>query len=110
MENPVIGIAIHSVDNTLCFGTNTKLGGVIVPSLDGTARVVFQCPSIPLHEGRFDVTAAVHSWDESVMYHWLDRTVTFSVFQRESGSGLVDMSGTWTVVRQRDSPSVGLTS
>ena len=54
-------------------------------------------PRLPLHEGRFTVTVAAHSQDESVVYHWLDRWLEFSVFPRGTGVGAVDASGRWSI-------------
>jgi hypothetical protein len=59
--------------------------------------VRFTVPSLPLHDGRFTVQLAVVSFDESVVYHWLDRWLEFSVFPKLTGIGPVDMSGAWTV-------------
>ena len=43
------------------------------------------------------MTLAVLSQDESVVHHWLDRWLEFSVFSRVTGVGPVDLSGRWTV-------------
>ena len=57
----------------------------------------FTIPALPLHDGRFTVQLAVVSFDESVVYHWLDRWLEFSVFPTVTGIGPVNMSGDWTV-------------
>ena len=62
-------------------------------------------PSLPLHEGRFTVTLAVHSRDESVIYHWLDRWLEFSVFQQETGAGPVNLSGSWRLGAASPTPT-----
>jgi ABC-type polysaccharide/polyol phosphate transport system ATPase subunit len=97
VATPVFGIAIHSVDGSLMYGTNTKLDEFTVDRVQGRLTARFEIPHLALHEGRFAVTAAIHSADESVVLHWLDKMVEFTVFQRSNGLGPVDLSGTWTI-------------
>ena len=96
-DTPIVGIAVHFIDGPLCYGTNTRIDGLPIEQLHGTARVRFSCNALPLHSGRFVLTVAVHSHDEDVVYHWLDRCMEFSVFPRMTGEGPVDLSGTWTL-------------
>jgi ABC-type polysaccharide/polyol phosphate transport system ATPase subunit len=97
VETPVFGLAIHTVEGLLCYGTNTRMDQIPVDVLEGRLTVRFTVPHLPLHEGRFTVTVAAHSQDESVVYHWLDRWVEFSVFPRGTGVGAVDASGRWSI-------------
>jgi ABC-type polysaccharide/polyol phosphate transport system ATPase subunit len=99
---PVFGIAIHTTDGALCYGTNTHLDELPVAELAGAATVRFTVPSLALHEGLFAITAAVHSQDEATVHHWLDRWTEFSVFPRVTGVGAVDVSGAWSLqMRER---------
>ena len=66
-------------------------------TLTGTATVRFEIPRLHLHEGRFTVTAAVHSQDHATVYHWLDRWLEFSVFPTATGVGVVDAGGRWSL-------------
>jgi ABC-type polysaccharide/polyol phosphate transport system ATPase subunit len=97
VTTPVFGIAIHTTEGALCYGTNTHMDELAVEELAGAATVRFSVPRLGLHEGRFTVTAAVHSQDEATVYHWLDRWVEFSVFPQVTGVGAVDMSGSWSL-------------
>jgi hypothetical protein len=97
VTTPIFGISVNSVDGTLFFGTNTRLDALEIPGIEGGAVVRFTIPALPLHDGRFTVQLAVVSFDESVVYHWLDRWLEFSVFPKLTGVGPVDMSGAWTV-------------
>jgi ABC-type polysaccharide/polyol phosphate transport system ATPase subunit len=98
VATPVFGIAIHTADGALCYGTNTHLDQMPVRELHGEATVRFAVPRLGLHEGRFTLTAAVHAPDESIVHHWLDRWVEFSVFPRVTGVGPVDVSGSWSLI------------
>lgn len=97
VDSPVFGIAIHSVDGALMYGTNNRLDSLSFGSMASHATVRFAVPHLHLHEGRFQVTAAAHSNDESVLFHWLDRVVDFNVFQSTTGVGVVDLSGVWSL-------------
>jgi hypothetical protein len=97
VRTPIFGIAISNVDGPLVFGTNTRLDAMDLPELHGARTVRFTVPALPLHDGRFAVTLAVHSYDEDIVYHWLDRWLEFSVFPAGTGVGPVDLSGAWTL-------------
>ena len=104
VQTPIFGISINSVDGPLFFGTNTRLDELEIPGIEKGAVVRFTIPSLPLHDGRFTVQMAVVSFDESVVYHWLDRWLEFSVFPKVTGIGPVDMSGGWTVNADEGAP------
>jgi ABC-type polysaccharide/polyol phosphate transport system ATPase subunit len=97
VATPIVGVGIYSVDGPLFFGTNTRLDALEIPGIESGAVVRFAIPALPLHDGRFTVQMAVVSFDESVVYHWLDRWLEFSVFPTVTGVGPVAMSGGWTV-------------
>ena len=94
---PVFGIEVRAVDGTLCYGTNTRRDTYALDSLEGTGTASFSIDELPLHEGRFLLTVAVHSADESEIYHWIDRRSEFSVFARTGGVGMVRFDGRWSV-------------
>lgn len=103
VQAPTLGLLIVTPDGINCYGTNTRLDAWRVPDLTAPLTVRFTIPRLHLHEGRFAVTLAATSFDDSIIYHWLDRWKEFSVFQRSVGIGLVDLAGKWGVVN-RDSP------
>ena len=95
LESPVYGVSISTSDGLLCFGTNTRLDARRTEMLREPTTVRFTIPSLPLQEGSFVAQFAVHSQDESVVYHWLDRWIQFSVFHTSPGIGIVNMQGSW---------------
>jgi len=94
---PNFGIAVHTAEGAQIYATNTRMDSLAVDSVEGRATVSFAVAALPLHEGRFVVSLAVASQDESVVYHWLDRWLELSVFQRGTGSGPVDLTGEWRI-------------
>jgi ABC-type polysaccharide/polyol phosphate transport system ATPase subunit len=97
VATPIFGVEIRAVDGTLCYGTNTRRDTYPVDSLEGTGTAAFAIDRLPLHEGRFLLTVAVTSADESEVYHWIDRRTELSVFARTGGVGLVRFEGRWSV-------------
>ncbi|MBI2684075.1 MAG: ABC transporter ATP-binding protein [Actinobacteria bacterium] len=94
---PSVGIAIQTVDGAACFGTNTALDAFPVERMDEPVTARFAIERLNLLEGRFTLTVAVHSNDDRLIYHWLERVLEFSVFPVASGVGPVDLGGTWSL-------------
>jgi ABC-2 type transport system ATP-binding protein len=92
---PVFGVELRTLDGTLCYGTNTRRDTRPIAAVEGDGSVAFTVPALPLHEGRFALTVAVHSEDESEVFHWIDRRYELSVFARAGGVGIVRMDGDW---------------
>ena len=89
VPSPVFGFELRSIDGTLCYGTNTHRSTHPIPSVRGPGSNGFTVDRLPLHEGRFLLSVAVVSEDESEIFHWIDRRTEFSVFARAGGVGIV---------------------
>ncbi len=89
---PSVGIVVHSAEGALCYGTNSVRQGFMTEERVSSGVVRFALPRLPLHEGRFAVTVALHSHDESEVYDWLERWLEFSVFSSNASVGLVDLA------------------
>ena len=90
-----VGVRIDTVDGVIAFGRNTLSLPVPQPILQPTT-VRMQIASLPLHEGQFTIGVGLASHDERTSYHWLERWIEFTVFQRTSGFGLVAVDPTWS--------------
>ena len=97
VATPLFGVEIRAIDGTLCYGTNTRRDTYPVESVEGRGTASFAIDRLPLHEGRFLLTVAVTSADESEVYHWIDRRFELSVFAKSGGVGLVRFDGRWSV-------------
>ncbi|MEW6154637.1 MAG: ABC transporter ATP-binding protein [Actinomycetota bacterium] len=91
VEDPVVGVAIYNHLDTMIYGTNTGIRGVHMGTLSGKRRVRFDFGPIPMVEGQYFVTVAVHSRDEAVQYHWLERQISFKVFSLNIDSGVLHL-------------------
>ena len=90
---------IHSVEGVLCYGTNTGREKFTIEEEVSGGVIRLVVPRLHLHEGRFAITVALGSHDESEVFDWLDRWLEFSVFASSGGVGMVDLradgSSTW---------------
>jgi ABC-2 type transport system ATP-binding protein len=90
-DDLLFGIAIHDEEGNHLFGTNTKIGGVTVPVLDGDGQVTFDFEHIPLLDGTYLVTLAIQSTDEGTVHDWSDQQYQFSVMNPARTVGLVSL-------------------
>ena len=102
LETPVFGAVISTASGVLVYGSNTHLAHADATVLSGQATVQFVIPALHLHDGEFVVSVAVHSADEGVVYHWLDRWLEFTVFSTGPGIGIVNLVGDWVVNAHAD--------
>jgi len=59
--------------------------------------VQYTVPSLPLLEGKYDVTVAAHNWEDTEMYDYHDRLYSFQVLPSEGEKyGLVTLQGEWS--------------
>jgi ABC-type polysaccharide/polyol phosphate transport system ATPase subunit len=92
---PSVGVMIHSAEGVLCYGTNTGREKFTIEDEVSGGVIRLVVPRLHLHEGRFAVTAALGSHDESEVFDWLDRWLEFSVFASSGGIGMVDLAPHW---------------
>ena len=93
----VVGIAIMNHLDLLVYGTNTRLLQTELEPLHGRCRVRFSFRDIPLVEGQYFVTVAVHP-QVGPEYHRLDRTVGFKVYSSADMAGVVHMTPSFDVL------------
>jgi ABC-2 type transport system ATP-binding protein len=99
----VAGVMItDSVDLTL-YGTNTKIERIPLPALSGRRRVRWRFDAIPVVEGQYYVTVAVHP-AVGPEYHRLDQAASFKVFSDANTAGVVALTPQFLVL-DSDPPS-----
>lgn len=89
ITDPVFGFSIEDYRGFTAYGTNTRLKGLELGTIEGPGAIEYKLSSLPMLEGKYFVSAAVHSRDESVIYHWLDKHVSFDMYSGESEIGLL---------------------
>ena len=89
VQDPIFGISIEDYRGFTAFGTNTRLKGFELGLLEGDGVVEYRLKSLPMLEGRYFVSVAIHSRDEQLVYHWLDKSVHFDMHSQVSDVGLL---------------------
>ncbi len=97
IKSPVFGLAVFRNDGLHICGPNTKIGNLEIPFVEGEGDVWYRVDGLPLMEGTYAVTVAVHNEADTVMYDFHDRLYTFKVRQVDEGEcyGLVSLKGEW---------------
>ncbi len=90
VDDWVCGIEVRNQIDTLVFGTNSGLLGATLPALaSGVQRLRFTLPSIPMTEGAYAITAALHPLVGTPEYHRVDRVAGFNVRATADQTGVV---------------------
>ena len=89
VEDPVFGFSIEDYRGFTAFGTNTKLKAVQMGTMEGEGIVEFDLQQLPMLEGKYFVSVAIHSRDEQLVYHWLDKHASFDIASDTSDIGLL---------------------
>jgi ABC-type polysaccharide/polyol phosphate transport system ATPase subunit len=99
VPSPVFGIALHSASNVHITGTNTRIGGLDTPTIEGRGHVDFVIDELPLTSGDYELTVAIS--DTYIQHNFDRREREWRLPVRHGGrmepEGLVDLSGTWHV-------------
>ena len=96
VERPVFGLAIHRSDGVHITGPNTRFAGYEIPWVEGEGVVRYIVPALPLLEGLYYLSVAVHDWEEREMYDYHDRLYPLRVLS--SGGeryGIITLQGRW---------------
>jgi ABC-2 type transport system ATP-binding protein len=90
VDDWVCGIEVRNQIDTLVFGTNSGLLGCTLPPMtSGVRRLRFTLPQIPMTEGAYAVTVALHPLAGAPEYHRVDRVAGFSVRATGDQTGVV---------------------
>ncbi len=96
-EEWVVGIALRNHMDLLVYGTNTRLLGHRPPPLHGRRTARFVLPSLPLVDGQYYVTTAVHP-PVGPEWHRLDRTAVFRINSDGGEDGVLHVDPKFEVV------------
>lgn len=100
--SPTFGMAIHRQDGTHVTGPNTGFAGVRLPKLETPGTVTYRIPYLPLLEGLYHISVAVHNQEDTEMFDYHDRAYSFRVDNFDGRTreryGIVTLRGEWTHV------------
>lgn len=97
VERPVFGLAIHRSDGMHITGPNTQFAGREIPWVEGEGVVQYTVSSLPLLEGAYYISVAVHNWEDTGIYDYHDRLYPFRILPSEGERyGIVTLKGEWS--------------
>jgi ABC-type proline/glycine betaine transport system ATPase subunit len=79
VNNPVFGIGIFKDDGTHITGPNTKFHNFKIDSIKGKGKVYYTVDSLPLLEGNYLVTVAIHPYNSFTPYDVHTKLYSFKV-------------------------------
>ncbi|MCZ7403137.1 MAG: ABC transporter ATP-binding protein [Candidatus Methanoperedens sp.] len=94
VDNLVIGIAIYSDSDLMCYGTNTDIQGFVPNNTTGSNKIKICINNLTMMEGKFHLTVAAHS-KEHIPYDWLDKQFSFNVIKKGNNVGLFEIPCEW---------------
>ncbi|MCS7249104.1 MAG: ABC transporter ATP-binding protein [Anaerolineales bacterium] len=102
IDSPVFGMAIHHNDGTHLTGPNTQFAGLDLGRVEGKGWVLYEVDRLPLLEGLYKVSVAVHNASDSEMYDDHDRQYQVRVIRSENTNeryGYLTLNGRWSLTR-----------
>ncbi len=98
IENPVFGLAIHRSDGVHITGPNTKFAGHRIESIYGEGSIKYYVEKMPLLEGVYYVSVAVHDWTDTKMFDYHDKMYPFYILSSvKEQYGVMTLHGEWHV-------------
>lgn len=85
------GVALTDASGLLIYGTNTTLQNIAVAPISGVRTVRFRFDQLPVAEGQYFVTLAVHP-KTGPDYHRIDRAMSFQVENTANDPGVLALS------------------
>lgn len=100
IESPVFGMAIHHNDGTHITGPNTQFAGLDLGPVDGKGWVLYEVDRLPLLEGLYHVSVAVHNEADTEMFDYHDKYYQIRISKQNNNDinekyGLISLNGHW---------------
>lgn len=102
LDDVSCGIAVYRADNgAYLFGHNSREAGVRL-SLEGSGTIAFTVPELPLLQGSYSVTVALHEIGKKI-YDYHDRRYSFLVVHNSDlleEAGMIHVASEWKVTQE----------
>lgn len=103
VDSPVFGIAVHRQDGLHISGPNTAFSGLNLGTIQGTGKIIYTVPNLPLLPGKYYFSVAVTKSDDSEIYDYHDRLYPIQIDNQDRGIneryGLITLQGEWQHTR-----------
>jgi lipopolysaccharide transport system ATP-binding protein len=95
----IVGLGVHRLDGVHVTGPNTSTTPLHLPAPSGHGVVLFTVPALPLLEGHYQVSIALHNRADTEFYDYFDRAFGFQVSNSQGEFperyGLLTLGGEW---------------
>ncbi len=98
IDDPVFGVAIHSIEGLLVSGPNSREAGLALPRAEGSGVVDVTVERLMLLPGTYDLTTSVYDHAIVHPYDFRQKVVRFQVdpgTPHESFGGVMSLDGQW---------------
>lgn len=89
VADPIFGFSIDDYRGFTAYGTNTRLKGIDIGTVTGEGVIEFNLKSLPMLEGKYFISVAIHGKEEHLVYHWLDQHLSFNMHSEADDAGLL---------------------
>jgi lipopolysaccharide transport system ATP-binding protein len=101
IEHPQFGVALHRADGFHITGPNTVASDYDIEAIEGEGYIDFVIPQLPLLEGSYLFSAAIHDYEGKHAYDFHDRAYAFRVppsVQNRGRYGTMHIPCRWRLV------------
>jgi ABC-2 type transport system ATP-binding protein len=97
ITKPVFAVDIHTVSSVHVTGTNTRDGGLVADTLEGSGHVDLVVERLLLVPGTYDLSAVLLDWTCSHVFDERHRAFRFDVERGhpEDSAGVMSLGGSW---------------
>jgi hypothetical protein len=91
-------MAIFHNDGTHITGPNTQFAGLDLGRVEGRGWVLYEVEHLPLLEGLYHISVAVHNWQDNEMFDYHDREYHIRTIRSEKVKeryGYFTLRGQW---------------
>jgi len=95
IKKPVFGIAIYRDDGILIYGPNTKFHKFPIEKILGKGKIIFKIKELPLLQGKYFITVAIHTAEDFLPFDISDRIINFKVESKKKEYGIIHINADW---------------
>jgi lipopolysaccharide transport system ATP-binding protein len=98
MADPLIGVAIHSINDLYLVGRHTRIDGYRLGTVQGRGSVMFRVDRLPLLQGSYLLSVACSDWTGATFYDYHDRHYEFNVVPEnpDDKHGIFFLDASWS--------------
>jgi lipopolysaccharide transport system ATP-binding protein len=105
VRDPKASVEIHGGDGTVCFDTNTEVGGLVLETVEGKGILRLRIDRLDLADGDYSMSVGLYAHDWKFIYDYHAQAYSLGVIGVRTGKGFLYPPLKWEVVM--DARAVG---